>query len=273
MLPGSGRFRRNKRELSFQYKRQIVHLNYDLTGNTEGSTILLIHGFLSSNAQWMPNIEALGRDHKLVLVELWGHGESPTPEAADFTIERYDHELEQIRLELGINQWSVVGQSYAAGLVVRYSINHPERTHRIVVTNSRSAFSDLSTHQRHSPQEGSTQIMKQTSNRHLPIHPIHAKRLPEGIKTRLVEMADNISSEAIDRGGLIARKLNVMDIIDNVTVPMMLTNGIYEKSFQPAAAKIKEEFPAIRVADLLAGHAVNIEAADEFNKAVLDFIN
>ena len=42
-----------------------------------------------------------------------------------------------------------------------------------------------------------------------------------------------------------------MDIIDNVTVPMMLTNGIYEKSFQPAAAKIKE-FPAIRVADLLA---------------------
>ena len=179
-------------ELSFQYKRQIVRLNYDLTGNTEGSTILLIHGFLSSNAQWMPNIEALGRDHKLVLVELWGHGESPTPEAADFTIERYDHELEQIRLELGINQWSVVGQSYAAGLVVRYSINHPERTHRIVVTNSRSAFSDLSTHQRHSPQEGSTQIMKQTSNRHLPIHPIHAKRLPEGIKTRLVEMADNI---------------------------------------------------------------------------------
>ena len=73
-------------------------------------------------------ISKLCRDHKLVLVELWGHGESPTPEAADFTIERYDHELEQIRLELGINQWSVV-DNYAAGLVVSIAlITRKERT-------------------------------------------------------------------------------------------------------------------------------------------------
>ncbi|SVC64836.1 uncharacterized protein METZ01_LOCUS317690, partial [marine metagenome] len=39
-----------------------VRLNFEVTGKEDGPGILLIHGFLSSNAQWLPNIEALGKD-------------------------------------------------------------------------------------------------------------------------------------------------------------------------------------------------------------------
>lgn len=252
-----------------------MRLNFEIVGKEDGPAILLIHGFLSSNAQWLPNIEALGKDYKLIMAELWGHGESPTPGTAAFTLERYDQELEQIRLDLDIDSWSVIGQSYAAGLAIRYGINHPGRTSRIVVTNSRSAFGNITMQQRPTLQaeRDKSKAVGKSGNRHLPIHPIYAKRLPDHIKARLVENADNISQEAIDRGGLISFKLNALDILDTVPVPLLLTNGIYEKSFQSDAQVIKDNFKTVEVMDLPGGHAVNIEAATEFNTAVLNFFN
>ena len=250
-----------------------MHLNYEEFGNPDGPALLLIHGFLSSNAQWIPNKKALGQRYRLVLAELWGHGNSPTPPRDAFTLQRYDAELEHIRGELGISSWGVIGQSYAAGLAIRYGINHPEETTGIVVTNSRSAFGDITQDQRDPPKPGgaSTQKIDTSRNRHMPIHPAYAKRLPDDIKGKLVEAADNMTSEAIEKGGRIGFKLNAMDILDTVAVPILLANGIYEKSFQPDAQNIRDKFSSVRVVDMPGGHAVNIEAAEEFNQHVLDF--
>lgn len=252
-----------------------MRLNYQVTGNSDGPAILLIHGFLSSNAQWLPNLEALGRRHQLVMTELWGHGESPVPEKSAFTLKRYDQEFEQIRADLDIDKWTVIGQSYAAGLAIRYGINHPSRTHRIIVTNSRSAFGEIKTPARRPPGKSDKKHTdtNRTKNRHLPIHPIHARRLPGDIKDKLVDAADRMSPAAIERGGLIASKLNAMSILDKVPVPLMLTNGTYEKGFQADAEAIRKRFPGVRVLDLPGGHAVNIEAAAGFNSAVLNFLD
>ena len=51
----------------------------------------------------------------------------------------------------------------------------------------------------------------------------------------------------------------------------MLANGIYEKRFQNDADAIRDKFQNVKVVDLPGGHAVNIEAAAEFNEAVLNF--
>ena len=48
----------------------------------EGPPLLMLHGVLSSNAQWSPNIEALSRVSTPVTVELWGHGDSGLVAAA-----------------------------------------------------------------------------------------------------------------------------------------------------------------------------------------------
>ena len=250
-----------------------MRLNYEVAGNENGPGILLIHGFLSSNSQWLPNIDALSKDYRLIMAELWGHGKSPTPGVSAFTLERYDWELEQIRQDCNVKTWAVIGQSYAAGLAIRYGINHPDQTSRIVVTNSRSAFGDITTQQRPEPKvdENKKEFVDESRNRHLPIHPIYARRLPPAIKAKLVAAADTVSKEAIGRGGQIGLKLNTLDILDIVPVPLMLANGIYEKRFQNDADAIRDKFQNVKVVDLPGGHAVNIEAAAEFNEAILNF--
>jgi len=49
-----------------------------------GPHLLLVHGLLSSRAQWNANLEALSGCSRPVVVELFGHGRSPSPEDAAY---------------------------------------------------------------------------------------------------------------------------------------------------------------------------------------------
>ena len=53
-------------------------LHHEATGG-EGPCLLLLHGMLSSRFQWTPNLDALVAHTRPTLLELWGHGLSPTP--------------------------------------------------------------------------------------------------------------------------------------------------------------------------------------------------
>src|SRR2546427_30665 len=55
-----------------------MHLYYDVHDGT-GPYMLMVHGFLSSRAQWGPNLTALARVARPVVLELCGHG--PTIQA------------------------------------------------------------------------------------------------------------------------------------------------------------------------------------------------
>ena len=63
-----------------------------------GPWILMVHGFLSSRAQWRANLDALTQFTRPVLVELLGHGRSPSPEAREaYEIASYMRAFEAIR--------------------------------------------------------------------------------------------------------------------------------------------------------------------------------
>lgn len=229
----------------------------------------MLHGFMSSNAQWSPNIAALSQHHYLITVELWGHGGSPLPaDPAMFTIEAYAAQFEDIREQLGINEWSLIGQSYGAGLVLNYACTHQSVCRAVVVTNSRSAFGNLP-----AARDGSRQAPGIPEDlRKLPYHPIHARRFPDTIKAALVKSADAMDAQAVRLGGALGARLNCRELVIDYPLPMLITNGVYEKSFQKDLASLRTRAPDLNVVDLEGGHSVNIEAAERFNEAVLDFL-
>ena len=248
------------------------HLNYAVAGPESSPALLLVHGFLSSNAQWLLNLERLAASFRVVTAELWGHGNSPVPDASAFTIDRYMTEFNHIRQELGISQWAVGGQSYAAGLAVRYAIAFPGHSMGVVTTNSRSAFGAPIPRPRGGTPRKAADGVNTYRNRHIPVHPVHAKRLPAGIRERLVEAADSVLPETLEQSSLLAPDLNAMDLLDLVSVPMMLANGRFERGFQDAAAQVRERAPHVEVIDMDGGHAVNIDAAEYFDKTVTAFL-
>jgi pimeloyl-ACP methyl ester carboxylesterase len=242
-----------------------------------GPVLLLLHGFLSSRFQWQANVAALSLNTRPVLLELWGHGRSPAPDYDDaYTINAYVEQFEQIRIASGASQVVMVGQSFAAGLALHYALRHPERVSAVVITNSMSALANPDdAAQKTTRDQMATQIQLRGIDaiRELPMHPRLARRISPELREKLIEAADSVQPDAIVRTLRITTPLlSVVRELPRITCPVLLVNGVRETAFQPMRDFAASTLPRCTVVDLAAGHAVNIEAADEFNTAVLQFI-
>lgn len=244
----------------------------------EGPPMLLVHGFLSSRAQWLLNLEALGHVCTPVVVELWGHGRSPSPDDAHlYTPAGYIDAFEAIRTALGVERWLICGYSLGAGLTIGYALARPERIIAQVFTNSTSGFADAE--QIEAWRAGAAQSSRNIIERgidaieRIPVHPRFARRLPEAVKGPLIEDAAKIDPRGIARTLLHTNpQVSVRERVSENSVPALLTCGRNERRFQPHRDFAATHMPALEIADLDAGHAVNIEAAEAFNATVTAFV-
>lgn len=245
-------------------------LHAELNGPVDAPGLVLVHGILSSTLQWSLNRAALSRRFRLVMVDLWGHGESPAPDALDrYAADALVEELETLRVREGFERWLVCGQSFGAGLAIRYALAHPGRTRGLVLTNSRSAFSDLARQDRPTM---TREDWERANLRAMPYHPRNAKRFPAELKAAMEDAADGVPGRAMH--GLTQEtlpQLCCLDDLEKIAVPTLLVNGRFEKAFQPDRDRAAARVPDIEVVDLDGGHSVNVEAPDAFDEAVLAF--
>lgn len=246
----------------------------------DGPFLLLVHGMLSSRANWMPNLPALRTVATPVVIELWGHGRSPSPHPGTpnpYEPAAYSAAFERIRQDLGAARWFVCGHSLGAALTLRYALDHPAQVAGQIFTNSNSALADSAWRDRIVPLvEADSDRMLRTGRdaiRRHPLNPGRGRRLPAAAREQLVQ-----DCELHDPVG-VAHTLRytvpsspVRDRLADNRVPALLVSGMRESSFAEPAAFARATMPMLEVAETPAGHAVNLEAADAFNTAVVAFL-
>lgn len=250
---------------------------YEVHDGGRGPYMLMVHGFLSSRVQWKVNLPALKTVARPVLIELLSHGRSPVPEdPADYAVASYIRAFETIRQKLGAERWIVCGQSFGAGLATQYTLEHLDRALGLIITNSISAFTPKGDPEREAAQKeraATIQAGGRKALEELRIHPRHAKRFPDDIKAEMVADAERIAPEGILRSiSLTSPSLSIADRLHEISVPTLLVNGTWEKRFQPMRDRAAKLIPGVTVVDLPAGHSVNIEAAEGFDTAVIEFV-
>ena len=244
----------------------------------DGPYLLLIHGFLSSRAQWQPNIRALGEVCRPVLLELYGHGRSPVPqESAHYAAQGYAAAIDAIREQLGVQSWFVCGYSLGAAISIRYALSYPTRVRGHVFTNSASAFADSRSSDawRSDARESAERIRRggKAALERIAVHPRRAKRLPPALYAALLADADRIDPEGVANAmeyTLPTASVRA-DLKDNRR-PALLVCGRFEKRFAAHRAFAEAVMPALTIADVDSGHAVNMTAAEAFNAAVSAFV-
>jgi pimeloyl-ACP methyl ester carboxylesterase len=251
-------------------------LHYEVHGN-RGPHLLLVHGFLSSRAHWLLNLEALSSFCRPVVIELLGHGRSPSPEDSEpYAPDSYVSGFEAIRESLGADRWLVCGQSLGAALTLRYSLDCPERVIAQVFTNSNSALADRNWAARVMPiMEAQAQQIEREGRAALDKHPFaptRSRRLPAEAKKALV--ADYQLHNPRGIAATARHTIPFSSVRERVTetkVPTLLVAGDREEGFRDQARFAEQAIPEIAVVHLNAGHAVNIEGADGFNTAISEF--
>ena len=250
---------------------------FEVHDEGHGPYLMFLHGFLSSRAQWRPNLAGLTQFCRPVVIELLGHGRSPAPsDPQAYTVDSYLAAFEDIRRQVGAESWVVCGQSFGAGLAVHYALRHPERVPGLVFTNSLSAMSPKGNPDREAQQRQRIEAIRTGGREGLEsirIHPRHAKRLPEDAKRALVADAALISLEGVIHSWqTTSPQLSIVDVLGQLPMPALLVNGHWEKRFQPMRDAAARLLPGLEIVDLDGGHSVNMEAPDGFNAAVRDFL-
>ncbi|MGE0625367.1 MAG: alpha/beta fold hydrolase [Pseudomonadales bacterium] len=243
-----------------------------------GPLLLLVHGFLSSRAQWLLNLEALGTACRPVTVELFGHHLSPSPT----DVECYDPDyyvdcFERIRAALGAERWFVLGYSLGAGLTLRYAMTHPDRVVGHLFTNSTSGLADAA-RQAEFRRNGAEVAARIRTGGHaamakIPVHPRHGRKLPRPVYDALLADAETHDPAGIaNTVGITNPQVSMRGRLVENARPACLIWGTRERRFQEAAAFAQASMPGLTVAPLDAGHAMNMEQPDAFNDAVLRFL-
>jgi pimeloyl-ACP methyl ester carboxylesterase len=244
----------------------------------KGPFLLMVHGFLSSNAQWLANLPALGEVCRPVTAELWGHGGSPAPASPEqYSPAAYLQQFEQIRQQLGAERWFVCGYSLGAGLTFRYACTFPEQVYGQIFTNSNSALAD-----EQQIQEWKSTAAKSAANirqgglaaiDRIPVHPRRARNVPAVVKGPLLEDCANLKPEGVANTLEYTNPFtSIRELAPTNPRPTLLCHGIKERRFADNKAWAQAHMQNLSVVEIDAGHGVNMEGQQAFDQHVCDFI-
>lgn len=244
-----------------------------------GPYLLLVHGFLTGPQQWQPNLDALGAVCTPVTVSLWGHAGAPSPEEPNaYHPQAYVAGFERLRDRLGARQWYLLGYSLGAGLTLRYALQYPQRVIAHAFTNSTSALADAGQQQdwRDGAEASARRIEEggRAAMERIPVHPRHARKLPAPIRAALDEAAAGHDPVGIANTMRHTNpQASVRDRLHRNRCPALLLCGNRERRFQVHRRFAEAAMPQLEIADLNAGHGVNMEAPDAFNQALGDYLS
>ena len=108
-------------------------LSYVDTGS--GPVLLFIHGILGSQRQWSRLVDKLDDDHRVLLPDLFGHGDSAKP-LGDYSLSAHAAALRDLLDHLGIDRITLVGHSLGGGIAMQFYYLFPERVDRLVLVAS-----------------------------------------------------------------------------------------------------------------------------------------
>src|ERR1051326_3943052 len=114
-----------------------VRIHYQEAGDEKAPTLILIHGFISSNLIWSDVLLPLAMaGFRVIAPDLPGYGYSDKPRDADYTIESQARAVLGLMNRLKIDKASIVGASYGGAIAAIMALDYPERVERLVLVGA-----------------------------------------------------------------------------------------------------------------------------------------
>lgn len=113
--------------------RDGVRLAY--VGAGAGPAMLLVHGMQCSHTHMLPQLEHFSRNHRVVAVDLRGHGESDKPHSS-YSNDEFNDDLVFLCNELGLERPIAMGHSFGGSNLLYLAANRPNFLSGLVLFDS-----------------------------------------------------------------------------------------------------------------------------------------
>jgi len=113
--------------------RDGVKIAYEERG-TGSPAFVFVHGWTCNRSFFAPQAEAFAKRHRVVSVDLRGHGESDKPQGV-YPISAYADDVAHVIGELKLGKVIAVGHSMGGVTVLQLAVAHPDRVAGIVMVD------------------------------------------------------------------------------------------------------------------------------------------
>ena len=115
-----------------------INIHYSDQGT--GGGILLLHGFLEDLSMWDKVIERLEKTHRVISVDLLGHGKTGNL-GYIHTMEEQAHMVKHLMDHLNMERYGIVGHSMGGYIALAFAEMFPEKISALCLMNS-TAYAD-----------------------------------------------------------------------------------------------------------------------------------
>jgi 3-oxoadipate enol-lactonase len=139
MVPVSkvGNHGHSMREGSFMRVKMDDGVALEVTDTGSGPALLLVHGFGGAKEDFADHVDALAARHRVVTLDLRGHGESDGPSAiAAYSLDRMAADVLGVADALGIDTFRLLGHSMGGMVARRVVLAQPARLDALVLMDT-----------------------------------------------------------------------------------------------------------------------------------------
>jgi 3-oxoadipate enol-lactonase len=249
-----------------------VRIYYDLTGDASLPALVLSNSLGASLAMWEPQVNPLGSRFRLLRYDTRGHGNSSVP-PGPYTIAALGQDVLHLLDFLDIEQASFCGISMGGVIGQWLGVNSPDRIHKLVLANTAAKIGVAevwNTRIETVLRDGLDSVIPGTLERWFtpPFHAAH----PEIIAAISAMLhATNVQGYAGCCAAI--RDADFRASLQAIHTPTLVIAGTQDPVTTPEDAQfLAENIPEASYIELPAAHLSNVEAASEFNAALLNFL-
>ncbi|MCX5736977.1 MAG: 2-succinyl-6-hydroxy-2,4-cyclohexadiene-1-carboxylate synthase [Proteobacteria bacterium] len=250
----------------------------------QGTPVLVLHGFTGSSASMSGVAGALRDRHRVVRVDLVGHGRSDAPQhVAAYRIERCVAQLASVLDALTIPRAHVLGYSMGGRVALALAALLPARVASVLAIGARAGFEDPA--ERTARVRDDEALAARIERDGVPAFVDHWMALPLfATQQRLgaAALAEARAERLANRAHALAASLRAMGAgaqpplhtaLSQRSVPMLLVAGAEDARFAAVARDLAARLPDARVALVPnAGHAAHLENPDAFARIARSFL-
>jgi 3-oxoadipate enol-lactonase len=252
-----------------------IQLNYELTGQPGAPVVMLSHSLASSMVMWNPQLNSLESHFQVLRYDMRGHGASDAPDGA-YTLELLAQDAVALLDALAIDTVHFVGLSIGGMIGQGLALSHADRLKSLTLCDTSAIMPDeaqpvLRERIAAAREKGMADQVAGTLERWFT--PQYLEKNPPEVDMIRLQIAATPLAGYLGCSEALAG-LNYLDRLSEITLATLIMVGEEDPGTPVAASEaIQERISGSELVVLpSARHLSNIEQAEAFNQALMDFL-